>query len=249
MGTLSLLPRLAAILVPTLLATAAAAPAASKTEKTYAYTVTQLEMRTAWSDQTKGWPRRCEGWIKGGGVIRQTATAHGGQLDIDWLSGAWIGGSDDTKTRGTYERTIDYRGHLMPDVQPCTPCGPLSEYGECRPIVPDTIVANRCGPRDGTFETWMSVQGSQLIMYAGMGSRELAERCPPVDDVADAGPADADLSPVRLAGGGRRLVRLGVGQRVTLRFRAQEGSCSRIGRRGSHVCKRFRATVIVRRTS
>lgn len=241
---------LAAALIVALLLTTATAHAVSRTPKAYAFTVTSVELRDAWSDQSRRYPDRCESWIKGSGLIRQTAQETGSNIELDWIGGAWLTIGREFKTRGTFERTIDYRGHVMPNQRPCTPCGPLSEYGPCRPVVPDEHVRNTCGPRDGSFEMHLASDGPKMTLFAGMGSLDHIERCPEIDAnwITD-GPYSPDYGPVSVAGGTSRLLRMAVGDRRTLRFAGRRGRCSRLGRRGAHVCSSIAATIVFKRTA
>lgn len=242
----------AALLLPLLLLAVAPAHAAvPKTPKAYAFTVKSVELRDAWTEQSRGYPKRCKGWIKGEGLIRQTAQQTSSNIELDWIGGEWLTLGDEFKTRGTFERTIDFRGHLASNQRPCTPCG-LGEWGECRPDVPDEHYRDRCGPRDGSFEMHLSNDGSKLTLFAGMGSLDHLKQCRRIPDDAwwvGAGPMYPDYGPVSLPGGAARLLRMHVGDRKTLRFSGRRGRCSRLGRRGMHSCSSITATIIFKRSA
>lgn len=253
MRPIKLPPLAAALLLPLLLLAAAPARAAvPKTPKAYAFTVKSIELRDAWTEQSRGYPKRCKGWTKGEGLIRQTAQQTSSNIELDWIGGEWLTLGDEFKTRGTFERTLEFKGHLAPDQQPCSPCGPLSEYGECRPVIPDQVYRDRCGPRDGSFEMHLSNDGSKLTLFSGMGSMDHLAQCRRIPKDAwwvDAGPTSPDYGPVSAPGAASRLLRMGVGDRKTIRFSGRRGRCSRLGRRGMHSCSSIAATVIFKRTA
>jgi hypothetical protein len=237
---------LAAVLAALLLGALATAPASAAQ---FDYTVVSIRTRYIWTEHDRGYPKRCESWIKGGGVVEQTAAEFGGVIDIDVITDKLLG-SDQRRTRGTVTRTIDYTGHLRPEAQPCVPCG-LGEYGPCREVVPDATVRQVCGPAQTTVEVSLSAYGQGLTLIAPFGADKLLARCPEPDDpdeIADLSPANMEYGKLALRNGAKRLYALAVKDRLTLEFSGRRGRCAQIGRRGDHRCVTTAAKIVFRRT-
>ncbi|MDW5596918.1 hypothetical protein VSS74_21400 [Conexibacter stalactiti] len=236
----------AAVVAALLLGALAAAPASAAE---FSYTVVSIRTRYIWTEHDKGYPKRCESWTKGGGVVEQNAAEFSGVIDLDRLSGALLG-ADTRRTRGTVTRTIDYTGHTSPEAQPCVPCD-RGEYGPCREAKPDTTVRQTCGPKQTTVDASLSAYGQGLTLTAPFGADALLAGCPEPDDpdeIADLSPSNKDYGKLTLRNGARRLFALAVKDRLTLEFTGKKGRCAQVGRRGDHRCVTTAAKVVFRRT-
>lgn len=235
----------AAVLAALLLGALATAPASAAQ---FDYTVVSIRTRYIWTEHDRGYPKKCESWTKGGGVVEQTAAEFGGAIDLDLLSGALLG-ADSRRTRGTVTRTIDYTGHTAPEAQPCVPCD--TEYGRCREAKPDTTVRQTCGPKQTSVDVSLSAYGQGLTLTAPFGADKLLAHCPEPDDpdeIADLSPSDKDYGKVTLRNGAKRLYALAVKERLTLEFTGRRGRCAQIARRGDHRCVTTAAKIVFRRT-
>ncbi|HST39653.1 MAG TPA: hypothetical protein VLK58_09095 [Conexibacter sp.] len=237
---------LAAVVAALLLGALAAAPASAAQ---FDYTVVSIRTRYIWTEHGRGYPKKCESWTKGGGVVEQNAAEFGGAVDIDMIGGTLLG-SDQRRTRGTVTRTIDYTGHLRPEAQPCVPCG-VGEYGACQEVVPDATVRQTCGPAQTTVNATLYTYGNGLTLNAQFGADELLARCPDPNDpreLADLSPSSKDYGKLTLRNGAKRLYGLAVKDRLTLNFDGRRGRCAQIGKVGDHRCVTTTAKVVFRRT-
>ncbi len=179
-----------------LLATPSAAAAAERASRTFDWTLRSASVTHRWSEQSREWPERCRLWTKGEGSIVQAAGAAAGTLTVERLSRGWYGYRD-TKLRGSLERVVGWRHHLVPQVSPCVPCD--TEYGRCdeAPRADDDYVSS-CGPRDESFDLHVLLSGRGLYWQGGVDSTALQD-CPQFDyRRGDAGPS-ADIYVERTA--------------------------------------------------
>lgn len=238
----------AAALALLLLAVTAAATAAATFPRQFDWTVRSATVRHEWTYLSRGYPRKCRGWIKGRGFVEQKAVVASGSMEVD-DNGAYKYAIVSAPLRGSIERVVTYRGHAIPQVQPCVPCGPLSEWGECKEVRPDVTYHDSCGPRDGRFELDLALIDSSLYLRPGMDG-DVLDRCPEIDEsYADPGPgSDIAIDRRELRGAGRRLLRMRVGAAAPISWNSREGSCSRLGKVGEHECVTVKATIVFRRT-
>lgn len=113
---------------------------AAKGEMKLAVEITGIHV-VDWSMRGKDAPNPCKAWVKGGGTqtigfstrrpMRYTAfsTPRIGDVRPQFVL---LGGTN-AKYRATVERKGDWEENTIPQTSQCTPCGPLSEYGECKP--------------------------------------------------------------------------------------------------------------------
>lgn len=242
-------PLVAALTAILLLTATAATAVAARYPMTFDYTVRSVSVRQEWSEQTRGWPKKCRAWVKGRGFVTQKGEESGGTLTID-DNGAYVYGlTSDDRMRGSIERVITYRGHTIPETAECVPCG-ATEYGPCREERPDVIWHDTCGPKSGRFELHLMLTGSRLYTRPGMYDQDVLEHCEEPDyPGVDTGPSGLYIETVTAQGAGRALTRLKAGGRKTVRFLSRRGRCSRIGKVGEHTCETMKATIVFRRTS
>lgn len=232
-----------------LLSAAPAAALADTLPRMFAYRVVSVEQRFQWSDMSRGYPETCASWIKGGGTITTSVGAYSGLLEIDEYYPGKVAGHSPKEGQGEVERRLDYQGHLRPDTEECSPCGPLSEYGRCRGAVPDEHVKATCGPRRARASTSLSAANRALTFNVSAGLDDFQQRCPEVELPADPGPDRPEFARMIERGGTRQLLRLRRGERHEIVFQSRRGRCDRIGQKGWHYCATSTARVLFRRTS
>lgn len=237
----------AVALVVVLLGLAPAAASAASQPRNFVYRVVSIEHRYQWTDQSRSYPENCASWLKGGGTITASTEPYSGLLQLDEYYPGKYYGSSSKKGQAEVTRRIEYRGHLMPD-EGCTPCGPSSEYGQCRPTKPDSQVKQTCGPRKASTGTVLRAQDRALVFGTFAGFAAALRRCPEPDDNADTGPEQPEFGRLQAATGVRQLMGLRVGERRTIVFETRRGRCSKVGQRGMHVCAIATAKVNFRRS-
>ncbi|ADB53278.1 hypothetical protein [Conexibacter woesei] len=238
-----------AAVVLVLLSAAPAAALADTLPRMFAYRVVSVEQRYQWTDMSRGYPEKCDSWIKGGGVITTSVGAYTGLLKLDEYYAGKIWGHSPKEGPAQVERRLDYQGHLKPDTEECSPCGPLSEYGRCRGEVPDENVKATCGPKRARASTSLTAENRSLTFNVAAGLDDFQQRCPEVELPADPGPERPEFGKMTERGGTRQLLRLRRGERHTIVFQSRRGRCDRIGQRGWHHCATSTAKVLFRRTS
>ncbi|MDO8188720.1 hypothetical protein Q5424_17700 [Conexibacter sp. JD483] len=230
-----------------LLATASPAPAADRQTRSFDWTLRSASVTHRWSEQSKPWPQRCRLWTKGEGRIVQEAGAASGTLTAERFDSGWYAYRD-AKLRGSLERVVGWRHHLVPQVRPCVPCD--TEYGRCDEAPrPDDDYVSSCGPRDETFGLHILISGRGLYWQGGVDSTALQD-CPQFDyRRGDAGPsADIYVERTAIPGMGAALLRLRVGAERRVNVLRRAGRCSRINSTGIHSCVVVRAQLVFRRT-
>lgn len=179
--------RIAAIAAAALgvLAPAASAEAILEVEMTARHIV-------AWNVADEDEGQACESWSVGSGTqVIEVETARPERLEAERLFGKLALTTD---RAGTFTAEIKRRGtwkaHVTPgDTPECSPCGPLSEYGECKPPNKQPTFTFRCGtkPIKGYNQIGLGYQRATavpdlmhgLTISAGVASTELFENCPP----------------------------------------------------------------------
>jgi hypothetical protein len=110
-----------------------AAPAASA-DQTIAVDIT-AKHDVVWNYVETGYPDKCRNWAKGSGT--QTIRIHSERRELMRLEKAFGNTMLTGKRAGTFDGLVSRVGkwevNVPQNVQPCSPCGPNSEYGPCDP--------------------------------------------------------------------------------------------------------------------
>ena len=218
---------------------------AAKGEMKLAVEVTGIHV-VDWSNRGKDAPNPCKAWIKGAGSktigfstrrpVRYTAfsTPRIGDVRPQFVL---LGGTN-ARYRATVARKGDWVENTIPQTAQCTPCGPLSEYGECQaadtPIAPlwdcrrkqvakPTALLTFVGAGQNDGEVASLVDRLNVQMTAPTGG--LYPHCPP--ELADGtgrelhtpDPLAVDI----LGAAARRLTKLRPGRKITLKGDAERG--------------------------
>lgn len=244
---------LAALMLAATALGAAAAPAAqalTTTDMTFRVEITGIH-DVQWSYKSLGWPDRCKSWTDGSGTqtigistrrpMTFRATRFDGRLpramkDVPRFT--LLGPFGRPRYRATVERQGDWREHVRPSTPECTPCGPLSEYGQCEGEQAPFVPLQRCGRHDlpeATTSVELVPAGTadaddELLVSLGDAVKVelrtslsgLFAQCAPN---VQGGRSLAQPEPLPLAVGGakvRALKTLRVGRTLTLRASAQK---------------------------
>jgi len=281
------------LLLATLVLLGAAAPTAhalTTTDMTFAVEVTGIH-DVMWSYKSAGWPDTCKSWTDGAGTqttglsTRRPMTFRATRLDgklpramKDVPRFTLLGPFGRPRYRATVERKGDWREYVRPATSECTPCGPLSEYGQCEGEQAPFVPLQRCGRHDlprataalGFVPAGTADRDDELLVSLGDALTlelrtplsGLFEQCAP--DV-QGGRSLARPEPLPLAVGGakvRSLKTLRVGRKLTFKLSAQAGlvqdggpeakpeTCTpaTVAGGGYRECATTEATVEVRRT-
>lgn len=265
-----------------LLALGLAAPAASAlttTDMTFRVDVTGIH-DVMWSYKSDGYPDACKSWTDGSGTqtigISNTrpmtfrATRLDGKLPAamkDVARFQLLGPMKPAKYRATVERKGEWQEHVRPATSACTPCGPLSEYGQCAGEQPPVVPLQRCGRKEiarastslqfvpaGTAdrdEELVVSLGDALTLELRTPVSGLFPLCAP--NLPGSSVSLQQPEPLKLAAGGakvRALKTLRVGRKVTVKLSAElPRACSpkTIAGPGYRECATTEATVEVRR--
>jgi hypothetical protein len=145
--------RIAAV-VPALLILLAPVPAGAHaaTAGTYAVEVTGIHV-VDWQYRGEGYPDQCKAWSKGAGTqtlgIRTTKAARYMTLALPGVAPRLLS-TRLGRYAGVARRTgSDWEDHAIPQTAACSPCGPLSEYGECAEEPPPIAPLHDCARRNG----------------------------------------------------------------------------------------------------
>ena len=263
----------------TLLATAGAlvAPAvaqAAAATPEYAVEVTAIHV-VDWELRTANHPQPCKGWTHGQGTqtlgVRTTKAARYMLLTIPG-SGPMFSMSKAGKVSGHAQRELQkWQEHGVPQTRACTPCGPLSEYGECDENAKGDLLAPlfdcRARKAPGTAVVTLALAGQatgeggavaltdSLRVATSVGAT--FPHCPPTQN---GGPGLQAEQPTEVAIVGaqvKKLLRLRPGQKLTLKGSEERGiaagqesqSCSKpAGTVGYSECAVTDVTVEIRRT-
>jgi uncharacterized protein (DUF2141 family) len=260
-----------------LLATAGAlvAPAAAQAAATpeYAVEVTGIHV-VDWELRTADYPQECKGWTHGQGTqtlgVRTTKAARYMLLTIPG-SGPMFSMSKAGKYAGHAQRELQkWQDHGVPQTRACTPCGPLSEYGECdedasgdllAPLfdckartAPGTAVVSLALAGQPTGEGSAVALADSVRVATSVGAT--FTHCPPTQN---GGPGLKAEQPTEVSIVGaqvKRLLRLRPGQKLTLKGSEERGtaagqesqSCSKpAGTVGYSECAVTEITVEIRR--
>jgi hypothetical protein len=145
----------------------------------------------AWDYRDGDSTNACHAWSKGSGT--QSLQIHSERREQVRLEHAFGRTLISGKRPGTFDGLITRTGRWQvnkpANVQPCTPCGPNSEYGPCDPDPkPPTPLQFSCGSRDArspmaviTFQKGQGIpslaQGLQV--RAWVQANEYFPKCPP----------------------------------------------------------------------
>jgi len=222
---------------------AAAAPAASADQIIAADII--VKHNVVWDYQETGYPDACKTWNRGSGT--QTLTIHSlkrERLRLERAFGKLL--LTGMGSRGTFEGLVDRVGrwkvNLPPNTQPCSPCGPQSEYGPCDPDPkPPTPLQFTCGdkPLRGAqaMISYVKTKGIPSIADLQVGAVFRKDevsfpKCPPDLPRGMSGPRlqaqwpEFEKIPAKdLA----RLPRLGVGDSVVVDIRRQRSYVNNAG--------------------
>jgi hypothetical protein len=227
-----------------LLATAGAlvAPAVAQAASTpqYAVEVTGIHV-VDWELRTADYPAECKSWTQGRGTqtlgVRTTKAARYMLLTIPG-AGPMLSMSRAGRYAGSAQRELQvWKEHGVPQTAACTPCGPLSEYGECDEDASGDLLAplfdckarkgpggavvslTLAGQRVGDGEVTALADSVRVATSAGA----TFSHCPPTHN---GGPGLKAEQPTEVAIVGaqvKRLLRLRPGQKLTLKGSEERG--------------------------
>lgn len=243
-----------AVALLTLLALAAVPAGAARPNSQPVFFVesTDLHVSEEWRQQDPGHPRRCATWVLAEGRSNLGVAQHAPRkLTLAPTFGGGfvgtLGGSDSAASE--LRRTARYRHHLRPDVEGCSPCGPLSEYGQCTGGRPDVVDSAKCSPGRGQGLVTLWLTGGTLTVSGHPRLERELEGCREIDD-APTGVMGWAIETVRFPGALSVLRRLPIGGRHTFRSektRSVRGGCRRLGGVGFRSCVAATAVVVVHR--
>ncbi|ADB49859.1 hypothetical protein [Conexibacter woesei] len=210
--------------------TAPSAHAAST--PTYTVDVTGIHV-VDWRYQTDNYPDECKAWVKGSGTatlgIRTTKPARYMLLAFPGMAPQLLM-SKLGRYAGVAQRTAsDWEDHAIPQTSACTPCGPLSEYGECSEPGPPLAPLHDCRRRNGIASAAVSLieagksrerNGPAALVDALRVDTSVVARfpsCPPTQLTEGPGMRSENAREVSIVGPKvRRIRRLARGQKITL---------------------------------
>lgn len=225
-------------------ASAAAAPPPKFKLDLYASLVEESNL-----EQT-GYPDRCSTWTQGRGALTYDIEADRsfdvGIVESPVNDSLFVLVPRPPVWMSDLRRFWKTRSHVRDNTSDCTPCGPLSEYGLCTGALPDTLDSDQCGgpskKRGGVLT--LTAIGRALVVVGAPGGD--LSRCKAPRDRALPAILAVPRFELRLPGAARKLLRLKVGQRTTIRRETRRGACGRLRGRGLRTCSE--RLVIVRAT-
>ena len=177
----------------------------------------------------------CSNWTKGSGTESlQVTSKRREQLRLERAFGrTMLTGKRPGTFDGLISRNGSWKSHVPPNQPPCSPCGPLSEYGPCTDPVAEVPLKFSCGSRDAK-------RAMAMVGYVGNGipslsqglqvnaiaqpSTDLFPNCPPSLPRGMRGPTFKTPSPTweKLPQADvMRIARLQVGDSVTAEVKRQ----------------------------
>ncbi|HEU4658256.1 MAG TPA: hypothetical protein VFR97_12060 [Capillimicrobium sp.] len=180
---------LAAAAVAAAATLATAAPASAAADPVIAVDVI-AKHTVVWDFVEEGYPDDCRNWVKGSGT--QTIRVRSDRrerLRLDRAFGKVFLSAERPGTfEGGVERVGRWKVNVPPNTQPCSPCGPLSEFGECDDDPqPPKPLQFQCGERQGRYPlasigyrkaTLVPDLAKGLTVAASVTFKEY-ENCPP----------------------------------------------------------------------
>ncbi|HST42282.1 MAG TPA: hypothetical protein VLK58_22375 [Conexibacter sp.] len=248
--------RPAAAAAAALAACALAAPAAHAADAgTYLVKSIDIHQSEEWRSQATGYPSRCKTWQLAEGRSNLGVAQQGTRtLRVERLPfGGGAVGTFDGSNWGVSElrRTLDWRSHVAPDVDECSPCGPSSEYGRCTNAAPpDEVARPRCAPPRGRGLIVLSLTGAGLTVGAVPNLDRELERCPEPPRAAPQGTMQWKLETVRFKEAPQTLARMRLYREHTFRRETtvdRGGGCRRLRGVGFRSCVAYTVVVVVRR--
>lgn len=247
----------AALLLALAAALAATVHAKRDEESRYEVRVT-ASYQADWLQRSATYGERCRGWSEGDGSLRgRIRTTDPITLEIEPAGrrGRWWGDEDyaeDGRYQGSFATHYAVKVHPVAfQTAECSPCGPLSELGECEPAPRDYDLQGGCKERRATGFVGAGVgpKGGGAA-NVGISVSKPIERCRWPTQVLDGSPP-VEIENFRFTWGNvaPRLVKLDVGDKLTVRDRASEGrDCGKMNRRsGFRLCARYEMEVEFRR--
>jgi hypothetical protein len=131
------------------LAAVAAVPTAASAEPIIAVDI-QATHKVGWDYQDAAYPDECKNWSRGSGSqVFTVQTNRRQRMRLEKVLGNhMLTGLKDGTYEGTVERRGNWRVNVPPNKQPCSPCGPSSEYGPCDPDPkPTPPLTFKCGEK------------------------------------------------------------------------------------------------------
>jgi hypothetical protein len=226
--------KLLLLLLASIAAVAAAAPAASADQVIAADVIAKHNV--VWDYKTAGVGDDCKHWSKGSGT--QTLSIHSlkrEKLRLEHAFGrTFLSGMGQAGTfEGSVNRVGTWDDNVPANVQPCSPCGPQSEYGPCDDAPPTpTPLKFECGHKDLrgaqaliSYKTANGLPSLDGLTVTALFRNDVKfPKCPPDlprgfdgPDLQAPWPGFARLPPAQL----KRLTSLGVGDSVVAEVRVQ----------------------------
>lgn len=237
------------LVIAVLLAGAAAAPA-SATAATYTASAGAVAKET-WTYRTAQHPKPCANWTQADGVVRVRAYASG-PFRFQRVRGVGaVGGLTDAQGPTlNVSRNIDWRIHATTDTPDCVPCGPLSEFGACKPAIADVVGAKDCRPNPGEGAVIATFDGGTLVTAPVAPSAEILRNCTVgIPHGVPLGSPEPKLLAMRFRGAADAVRRLEVGGTKRFRRVLHRGTgCKRRAKTDMSSCTRHETSVTVRRT-
>ncbi len=254
------------------LATVLAVPSAQAAPSpTYQVDVTGIHV-VDWQYQGANYPAECKAWSKGSGTqtlgIRTTKPAQYMLLAVPGTAPQLLM-SKLGAYAGSAQRSADWKDHTIPQTAACTPCGPLSEYGECDEGDPDLLAPlHDCRTKKSTASAAIALvlkgqstrpDGPAALANSLRVDTSVVAQFPSCPPTQSGGPGlhSADALEVPIVGPKvARVLKLRRGQKLTLKGAEERGfangkessSCSKpAGGEGYSECAVTDVTVEIRR--
>jgi hypothetical protein len=245
--------RIAALLVLLPLALAALTATSAQAARTPAYTVDVTGIHVVdWRYQGENYPDECKAWVKASGTatlgIRTTKPARYMLLAFPGMEPQLLM-SKLGRYVGVAQRTAsDWDDHAIPQTSACTPCGPLSEYGECSEPGPPLAPLHDCRRRNGVASAAVTLieagkgqerNGPAALVDALRVDTSVVARfpsCPPTQVTGGPGMHSENALEVSIVGPKVRRIRmLARGQKLMLHGSVERGFA---GRRETRKCSK-----------
>jgi len=207
-----------------------------------------------WLQRSREVGQRCKGWTEGDGYLRgRVRSIDPATIDVEQHGDRWYGsGGSFGPADGSYVSHYAVKVHPVRfQTADCSPCGPLSELGECEPTPRDHDLVGGCRERRSR-KAWVTAGIGPKGGAAGSAGIPLPDefaRCGRWPPVLDGSPPSI-IQNFRFTWGrvAPQLAKLDVRDRKVLRDTAQEGACGkRRARAEFSLCERWTMELEFRR--
>lgn len=215
-------------------ASAAAAPPPKFTADLYASLTEEQNLEGG------GYPDRCDTWTQGRGTLTYDVESNQsftiGIVESPVDDSLFVLIPRQPAWSSDLRRFWKTRSHIGDNVEGCTPCGPLSEYGLCTGSLPDKLDSDQCGgPSKKRGGMLLLTATGRTLAVTGSPGGDLS-RCKAPRDNALPGIVALPRFELRLPGAAQKLLRLKPGKSTTIRRETRRGACGRLRGPGLRTC-------------